>query len=589
MEVERIKTDVFTREIVNEGLLAAAEESFVALGRTSKSSIIYEVLDYACGLTTPKAELVALSHGVPGFIGLLSFNVAEALAGSQTDQLEDGDTILTNIPYTSGTHLSDVSMCMPIFCEGELVAFSSNKAHWTEVGGKSPGSWTTDATEVYQEGLQFPSIKLYERGTLNTALIELIRANVRMPEMTLGDLYAQAASLRVAARRVAELCRKHGIAVVRDAMTWYIDYGERLARQEIVRLPKGVFEAEDWIDSDGLTDDPIHVNVKVTITDREFVVDYSGSDQQTRGPINCTLPATTCSARKVFLGVTDPHSAMNDGYFRPLRVIAPQGTVFNATRPAPTSIYWDSMIFAEDLIWKALAPYIPGRLSAGHFLSTCGIILAGEQTDSREPFILVEPQAGGWGARSDLDGERGLVASSDGDTFVMPVEVCEQRFPVLVEQYSFNLEEGGQGKFRGGNGLVRDYRIRSSAATLTGTFGRFKYPPWGVQGGLPGTRNRAEFHLRQGLRETHGKLARFPLKQGDLVRIVTATGGGWGHPLNRDPVQVLDDVLDGFLTETQARETYGVVVDVDRRRVDIEGTSLLRANLRPELQASHGP
>lgn len=477
MEVERIKADVFTREIVKEGLLAAAEECFVALGRTSKSSIIYEVLDYACGLTTSKAELVALSHGVPGFIGLLSFNVAEALAGSQTGQLGDGDTILTNIPYTSGTHLSDVSMCMPIFFEGELMAFSSNKAHWTDVGGKNPGSWTTDATEVYQEGLQFPSIKLYEKGTLNTALIELIRANVRMPEMTLGDLYAQAASLRVAARRVAELCRKHGIAVVRDTMTWYLDYGERLARQEMVRLPKGVFEAEDWIDSDGLTDDPIRVRVKVTITDREFVVDYSGSDQQTRGPVNCTLPATTCSARKVFLGVTDPHSAMNDGYFRPLRVIAPQGTVFNATRPAPTSIYWDSMIFAEDLIWKALAPYVPDRLSAGHFLSTCGIILAGEQTDSRKPFILVEPQAGGWGARNDRDGERGLVASSDGDTFVIPVEVCEQRFPILVEQYSFNLEEGGQGKFRGGNGLVRDYRIRSPTATLTGTFGRFKYPP----------------------------------------------------------------------------------------------------------------
>ena len=568
---------------MKEGLLAAAEECFVALGRTSKSSIIYEVLDYACGLTTPKAELVALSHGVPGFIGLLSFNVAEALAGSQTDQLGEGDTILTNIPYTSGTHLSDVSMCMPIFFEGELVAFSSNKAHWTDVGGKNPGSWTTDATEVYQEGLQFPSIKLYHSGNPNTALIELIRANVRMPEMTLGDLYAQAASLRVAARRVAELCRKHGIAVVREAMTWYLDYGERLARQEMIGLPKGVFEAEDWIDSDGLTDDPIHVRAKVTITEGEFVVDYSGSDPQTRGPVNCTLPATTCAARKVFLGVTNPHSAMNDGYFRPLRIIAPEGTVFNATRPAPTSIYWDSMIFAEDLVWKALAPYVPNRLSAGHFLSTCGIILAGEQDESRKPFILVEPQAGGWGARSDRDGERGLVASSDGDTFVIPVEVCEQRYPVLVEQYSYNLEEGGQGKFRGGNGLVRDYRIRSSAASLTGTFGRFKYPPWGVQGGLPGTRNRAELFLQRGLRETRGKVARFPLEKGDLVRLVTATGGGWGPPLSRDPALVLDDVLDGFMTETQARETYGVVVDIVQRRVDLDGTRLLRAHLTQKM------
>jgi N-methylhydantoinase B len=363
-------------------------------------------------------------------------------------------------------------------------------------------------------------------------------------------------------------------------MAWYLDYGEKLSRQRLAELPRGTFEADDWIDSDGLTDDPVHVKVKVTITEREFVVDYTGSDAQTRGPINCTLPATTCSARKVFLGVTDPHSAMNDGYFRPLKVRAPEGTVFNARRPAPTSIYWDSMIFAEDLIWKALAPHVPHRLSAGHFLSTCGIILAGEHDLTQKPFILVEPQAGGWGARWNQDGERGLVASSDGDTFMIPVEVCEQRFPLVVEQYCFNLEEGGQGKFRGGNGLVREYRVANSRATFTGTFGRYKHPPWGVDGGHPGTKNRADFFFRGGLQETRGKVARLPLERGDRVRLVTATGGGWGAPLERDPAQVLDDVLDGFLTETSARETYGVVVDLRRKCVDVDGTSRLRDRIR---------
>jgi N-methylhydantoinase B len=579
--VSDFKSDLFTREIVKDGLLAAAEESFIAQGRTSKSTIIYEVLDYACGLTNPDAELVAIAHGVPGFIGLLSFNVAEALAKVGRHRFKEGDIVLSNIPYTSGTHLSDVAMCMPIYYDGELVAFSSNKAHWTEVGGKDPGSWTTDATEIYQEGLQFPAIKLYAEGEPNQAVIDIISANVRLPEMTLGDMYAQAASLRVASRRVAELCRKYRLEVVKETMAWYLDYGERLAQQELGKLPKGVFEAEDWIDSDGLTNDPIRVKVKVTITENEFEIDYTGTDPQTKGPVNCTLPATTCSARKVFLGVTDPHLAMNDGYFRPLKVIAPQGTVFNATHPAPTSIYWDSMIFAEDLVCKALAPQVPYRLTAGHFLSTCGIVLSGERDESHKPFILVEPQAGGWGAGSNRDGEGGLVASSDGDTFVIPVEVCEQRYPVMVEQFSYNLEEGGQGEFRGGKGLVRDYRIRAAKAFLTGTFGRFKFPPWGVAGGLSGTRNRAELFV-QGRHEpeTRGKVARFPLKDGDLVRLITATGGGWGQPLERAPSLVLNDVRDGFMTREQARSAYGVVLDVTGNGVDMDTTMQLRAQLK---------
>jgi N-methylhydantoinase B len=568
-------TDPFTREIIKESLVAATEESFVALGRASKSTIIYEVLDYACGLTDSRGDLVAQANGVPGFLGLLTFCVREVLEKYGKGRLSEGDIILSNVPYASGTHLSDVAMCMPIFHEGELIAFSVNKAHWTEVGGKDPGSWTTDTTEIYQEGLQFPAVKLYEQGIVNESLVDVIRANVRLPDMSLGDMHAQTASLRVAAGRVHEIVRKHGWPHVQGVINWYLNYGEAIARQHLSKLPKGEFTAEDWIDESGVAEGPIRVRVRVTIETDRMIIDYAGTAPQTRGPVNCTLPATICAARKAFLGVVDPRAAVNEGCFRPLEVLVPEGSVFNAQRPAPTATYWDSMIFVEDLVWKALAPHLPGRLSAGHFLSTCGLMLSARQRDGR-PVILVEPQAGGWGAGYSKDGERGLVASSDGDTYMIPIEVCEHRFPIRVEQYGFNTEPGGQGEFRGGNGLIRDYRILGEEASLTATFGRFRSPPWGVAGGSPGTCNRLELRGPGDVAfSTRGKVARFPLVQGHLARLVTGIGGGYGDPFRRDPERVLEDVLNDFVSEAEAARAYGVVVA--RGNVDFERTAELRA------------
>lgn len=564
--MESHATDPFTREIIKEGFIAAVEESFVTLGRTSKSTIIYEVLDYACGLTDAKGDLVAEAAGVPGFIGLLSFAVKEALEKYGVSGIAEGDVILTNSPYASGTHLSDVSMCMPILFKNELLAFSVNKAHWTEVGGRDPGSWTTDSTEIYQEGLQFPSIKLYDEGQRNESLVDLIRANVRLPTMSLGDLHAQVAALKRGAYRTQALCEKYGQNAVLETIRWYMEYGERVTREEMRRLPKGVFRAEDWMDDDGLSDEPIVVKVKVTITDEAFVVDFADTSPQSPGPVNSTLPATISAVREVFKAVTDPHQVMNEGCFRPLEVRVPEGCILNAAHPAPTSIYWESMIYASDVVWKALALEVPDRLPAGHFLSSCGTIISGREAGGGM-FLLVEPQAGGWGASHRKDGERGLVVSSDGDTFVIPVEVCERRYPLRVEQFAFNLEEGGHGAYRGGNGLVRDYRILSPEALVTATFGRFRYPPWGMAGGQDGTCNRIEFHLRdRESPEIRGKAARVRVGRGDLVRLITGVGGGYGDPMKRDPKRVVRDIIEGFITPTQATEVYGV------RIVDEEGS-----------------
>src|SRR5207245_1501454 len=283
------KVDPFTLEIIKEGLVAISDEMFVTMQRTSMSTIIYEVLDYAVGLTDAQGRLIVQGNGVAGFVGTLTFAVKSVLEKFPLIELAPGDILVTNDPYSGGgTHLSDVSLIMPIFYDGQIVTFAANKAHWTEVGGKDAGSWTTDATEVYQEGLQLPCVRLYSDHKPLPSVVDIIRANVRTPEMSLGDMYALAAGLRMADRRFTELCAKHGVDQVQAGVDYLLSQGERQVRLDLAKLPKGVFEAEDFIDDDGLTPDPIPIKVKLTITDDEFVADFTGSGPQARGPVNCT-------------------------------------------------------------------------------------------------------------------------------------------------------------------------------------------------------------------------------------------------------------------------------------------------------------
>ncbi len=391
--------DLFTIEIVKDALVAIGDEMFIALQRTSKSTIIYEVLDFASGLTDAKGQLITQGNGVTGFLGTLTFAVRSTLEKFGAENLHPGDVVITNDPYGGGgTHLSDVSLIVPIFYENQLVAFAASKAHWTEVGGKDPGSWTTDSIEVFQEGLQFPCVKLYEEGRPVQSLIDLIAANVRLPDMTLGDMYAQAASLHLGERRFQELCAKYGLDVVQSSIEALLDYGERMTLLELAKLPKGVYEAEDWIDDDGIGNGPFPVRVKITITDSEFICDFTGTHPQVPGPVNCALTGLHSGVRTMLKAITSPTIPVNEGCFRPLKVICPPGTIFTAERPAAVSTYWETMNYVTDLVWKALAPIVPDRLSAGHFLSVCGIVLAGIHPDTNELFLLVEPQAGGWGA-----------------------------------------------------------------------------------------------------------------------------------------------------------------------------------------------
>ncbi len=572
-------TDPFTLEIISEILRASAEEMFITLGRTAQSPIIYEVLDMACGLVTADGELIAEAEGVPGFIGCLSFAVRDILKKFGVKSMCPGDVYATNDPFAGGgTHLSDVVLVSPILFEGTLIGFAANKAHWTEVGGMAAGSWTTDATEIFQEGLQLPCIQLYKEGEPEQGLIDLIRANVRLPDMTLGDLYAGVAALNAGKRGVLGICEKYGVSALRETMTAMLDRAERTAQDKLAQFPPGHYSAEMWIDDDGLSDEPLFVCVKVTITPDRFLADFTGSAPQAKGPINTTWTGLEVSCREIFKEATDPHFPNNDGFFRPLEVVCPDGTIFTAQRPAAVSTYWETGAYASDLIWKALFPIASNRLPVGHHLSVCGTIISGVD-EERGQFVLVEPQAGGWGATVNRDGQSGMVPAGDGETFIMPIEVCESRFPILVDQFKFNnIQPAGIGRFRGGLGLVRDYRILSAEADLTATFGRFKFPPWGMDGGGDGSVNAIEI-IPEGKTEPvlrFGKVARYRLRRGDVARLITAVGGGYGNPIERDPNLVRQDVRYEVLSIAQAEEIYGVVIDAVNLTVDEKATRALR-------------
>jgi N-methylhydantoinase B len=557
--------DPFTREVIANTLQNAAEEMFINLGRTAKSSVIYETLDYACGVTDADANVIAQANGVPGFLGTLKFCVSDAVEKFGKGGFDPGDIVVMN-DYHGGTHLNDVAMVAPIFVDEYLVGFTASKAHWTDVGGKDPGSWTTDATSVFQEGIQYPIVKLYEGGERNNSVYDILLANTRMPNITRGDMQAQKSSMDVGAERVVEVYERYGVATVEQAVEEEFDAGEQLVREEIRSLPNGTYTAEDCLDDDGITDDPVHVEVEVTINDDTIALDYTGTDPETDGPINSPYAASVSDIRSFFQAITLPDAETNEGFFRPLDITIPEGTVLNATKPAAIGTDWEGSAMAADLPWQALAPHLPNRLSAGHFLSVCATIVGGHDERRNEDFLVVEPQPGGWGASPSKDGADVLVCSGDGDTLEMPVEVMETRFPLLFDQFALDTpQEAGHGEFRGGTGLVQDYRLyNSSGGFITAGFGRSKFPPWGVEGGQDGDGNYIEI-LRKDEDdvERYSNLTNFDLSDGDVARLVTSAGGGWGDPYDRDPDRVLEDYQDDYLTRETSREVYGVVITGD--------------------------
>jgi N-methylhydantoinase B len=544
--------DPITLEIIQTSLQAASDEMFAAMRRTAMSAIIYEVLDMGTGITDADGQLASSGAGIPAFVGVLDKAVRRILELNPREEIREGDIFATNDPYYGGvTHLNDVVLAMPVFADGQLVAWTANIAHWNDVGGMVPGSISTDARELFQEGLRLPAVKLIDRGRPIESVMRIVEVNSRLPDFLRGDMWAGIAAVRIGARRLQELVAKYGADMFVAAMRHFMDYGEQVSLKALEQLPKGRFALEEEQDSGS------RYRVTVEITDDAFTVDLRDNPDQDAGPNNACRDGSLVAAQMVFKSLTDPDGVANGGSFRPLRLLTRPGSVFDAAEPAAFAVYYEVEVRLYDLIWRCLAPALGGLLPAGHFASICGTFIGGPHPDTGRHFTIVEPQVGGWGGSAQGDGNSAIFSGFHGETYNCPAEVAETRYGLYVDRMTLNDASGGEGAHRGGKGIVVDYRVRNDGCFFTCAYTRNTHLPWAVDGGREGSPNLAEVIRADGSREEYAVVTGLTVNEGDVIRIRTGNGGGYGEPRARDPQAVALDVKNGLLTPERAREVYG--------------------------------
>jgi len=552
--------DKITVEVIRNYLITVAEEMKKVIERTSMSPIIYEVLDFSTGVFTRDAKLIGQAAGLTMFLGTLDMAVEAALRKFGEAGLKPGDLIITNDPYEGGgTHLNDVVCISPIFYESTLAGFGAVRAHWIDLGGKAPFSQMSDATEIFQEGLLFPIIKLYDGGVLNQALYEVICANVRIPDSVAGDLQSQVAACRIAERRLVEILAKYGVATFDEAVQTIMDNSERQIRQAIRAIPDGVYSAEDYADSAGPDGPPIRVCVKVIKQADEITFDFTGSDPATASSFNQGWGALLSGCRAMLKCVTTPQDPTNDGSFRPLKVIAPAGACLNVSKPSPVCMYGELGMHVMDAIWKALAPVMPEQIPAGHYSTVAAQGFAGYDTayNPARFFMFGGPNGGGWGAGRNWDGENALICLGDGDTRSTPMEIIEAKYPIEILKYELLPDSGGAGEFRGGLGLTVVYKLlRGDHLSAVFVCGRCKFPAFGLFGGQDG--RSSEIYITRDGRPgpCTCQAAGLPLQVGDIITVNAGGGGGYGDPAQRDKQLVRHDLTMGYISAETAQRVY---------------------------------
>ena len=545
-----MKSDPITLEIIQNALQAAADEMFAAMRKTAMSSIIYEVLDMGTGITDADGRLASSGAGIPAFVGVLDKSVKFIL--SKHDKIHPGDVFITNDPWHGGvTHLHDPVLAMPVVSEGKLIAWTANIAHNSDGGGMAPGSLSGEATEIFQEGLRLPAIKLINQGELDQSVMDIITTNSRMPDFLLGDVWAAIASVRIGANRLEGLAEKYGQETFSEAISSFMDFGEKTALAELAKLPQGTFElAEEQ-------DDGRIYNVKVTISDDEFVVDLRDNPDQDPACTNASRDGVIVCAQMVFKSLTDPDTPANEGSFRPLKVLTREGTIFHAKEPAAIGFYFETEVRVYDLIWRCLAPHIPERLPAGNFSSICGTFIGGIHPDTGRQYTIIEPQIGGWGAWEGQDGNPCIFSGFHGETYNTPAEISEARNGLYVDRMALNTASGGAGEYTGGRGLILEYRIRTENGFVTAGYTRSRIKPWSLEGGEEGSGNFIEVIKPEG-KETYSFVSGLSVTTDDVIRVITSSGAGYGDPKQRSRDAVREDVKNGLVSEEDAREIYAL-------------------------------
>ena len=555
------KYDPITLEIIQNSVQATADEMFGAMRRAAMSAIIYEVLDMGTGITDRHGEIAGSGAGIPAFVGVLDKTVKKIIQKfDQPGDIEPGDVFITNDPYNGGvTHLNDMVLTMPVFApsdsadgQPEIVAWTANIAHWNDVGGMVPGSMSPNATEIFQEGMIMPGVKIISRGKPDRSVFDILKANCRMPDFLTGDLWAGIASVRVGERRLLEIVEKYGKDVFLYAMDAYMDHGEQVSLSAIRNIPNGTYSLDEEQDNGQL------YTVTVEITDDEFIVDLQGNPDQDPGPFNMSGDEAVVSCQMAFKNVTSADMTANGGTFRPLKVLLREGSVFNPSYPAAMAIYYEIGVRLHDLILRCLAPHMAETIPAGNFSSVCGTLFGGTHPDTGRSYAVIEPELGGWGGSSRRDGNAGQFCAFHGETYNCPAEVAEARYGVTVDHLSLHNEDGGAGLHRGGNGVRIDYRIRSDNAWLTAAYTRDIVPPWGLNGGKSGSGNHIVIRRANGESERHAVIGMETLNTNDVIQVMTATGAGWGDPMERDKALVEEDLKNGYITKEQAERDYGL-------------------------------
>ncbi len=567
-------------EILRNGLVAITEEMKTNLMRTAYNMIIYEALDFTVGLFDAQGNTISIGIGLPTFIRGMSNTVKKKLAHYGVAGIEEGDVLLTNDAYTTGSHLNHMTFSVPIFWQGELVAFAACMAHWQDVGG-AIGGMTSD---IFAEGLQMPIVKMLRKGQINEELLAVIRMNVRVPERAMGDLRAQIATVKTGEKRFLEMLERYGRDAVLEGIGEIMNQSEQLARHSVRAIPDGVYEAESFMDDDGVRiGERVPIRVKVTVAGDRMTVDLSGVSDQVKGFYNSGETAGQSAAQVAFKCLTAAQDwPINDGCFRALDVILPPGKVVSAVKPAPMRYWMTFPMTVIDTIFKALTPAIPDQTAAGHHADLCTAKVAGIHPRDNKLFLYTGGLiGGGWGAKHGEDGMSATIALNDGDTHNGPSEQVEAKYPLRVEAYQLRDDSGGPGSWRGGLG-TEQIVLALADIGFDAQIDRVNCRPWGLNGGLSAAGNQVRLQ-RAGKAITdfpNGKVLGQYLKAGDRYVLRSGGGGGYGHPLVRDPEAVAHDVREGYVSLHAARHFYGVVIEPNELAVDADATARMREAMR---------
>ncbi len=560
-------------QLLKNRLEAIVDDMALTVVRTAYSTNLRNSMDFSTGFCDAGGRLVAQGLCLPLHLGSLPDGLS-AILDRYRDAIDDGDVFLLNDPYEGGTHLPDLYIYKPVFVDGRLLGFATAIAHHTDIGGRVAGGNACDSTEIYQEGLRIPPIKLYASGCPVQAIFDLIERNVRVPRNALGDLRAQLSACHIGENAFVALAREQGFDRLQNGFSELLDYSERLTRSEITALPDGRYSFTDVLDDDGIDPGPIPITVTVEVAGSALSVDFTGTAPQVTGAINCVASFTRSAVYACLRCLMRADIPTNSGFFRAVDVRIPSATIANPVPPAPVAARGLTGFRLANTIMGALAQAAPHIVPACEVGGDTGISIGGYR-DDRTAFVFLEFLFCGWGGRPDRDGIDGC-ASIVVNFSNNPAEVIEAEYPLQILEYGFLPDTGGAGKYRGACSIVREYRFTERQATLQIRSDRHKSRAYGLSGGLPGSPSRNVLNPQTEARELPAKTL-LTLKRGDVLRHVLAGAGGWGSPLERDPERILDDVRNGKVSIRSAERNYGVAISPDTLQIDGAGTSRLRS------------